>query len=391
MRMAPAPEPQALSVLFVVLSLNPGGAERMAIEIIRRLAPRVPMAVCCLDEMGAWAGEIANLGVEVIALHRRPGFHPSLGSRIADLARARQATVLHCHQYTPFVYGRIAALRQRGLGVVFTEHGRLSDSAPSTKRKVVNQVLGRLPARIYSVSEDLKRHMIREGFSTQRVGVIHNGIEPGVAPTTADREAARRALGVALDVFLVGTVARLDPVKDIATLVQAITRVRVDVPRAELVIVGDGPERQYLEQAVMRAGVSRAVHFSGHRSDIRQLLPALDVYANSSISEGISLTILEAMASCLPVVATRVGGTPEVVTDLVTGLLVPARAPELLARALLALARDPRRGTAFGLSARHLVERCFSVDVMVEKYLRAYVAVYSRRSDHALRFASSAL
>src|SRR5262249_45998753 len=156
-----------------------------------RLVGRVPTAVCCLDEAGSWASELTTLGVEVTALSRQPGFHPSLGRRLADVARRHRATALHCHQYTSLVYGQVAALVDRRLRVVFTEQGRLSDAPPSRKRRVINQVLGRFPARIFAVSEDLRQHMIAEGFPSDRVGVIYNAIEPGPPPGPADAADAR--------------------------------------------------------------------------------------------------------------------------------------------------------------------------------------------------------
>src|SRR5206468_2914697 len=195
---------------------------------------------------------------------------------------------LHCHHYSPYVYGLVATLLRRGAGLVFTEHGRLSDQAPSRKRRRINPLLERFRGEIFAVSGDLKRHMVAEGFSDARVSVVHNGIEVGPPVQPEDRARA----------------------------------------------------------------VERTVVFTRFRADARQLLPALDLFANSSIHEGLSLTILEAMACELPVVATRVGGTPEAVADAQTGLLVPPRAPQALADALLALAASPERRRAMGCAGR---------------------------------------
>ncbi len=361
-----------MSALQVVLSLGPGGTERLVIEIAKRTAPVLGAAVCCLDEPGAWAAELSDRGIVVEALHRTPGFHPGLGLRIAEVAARHGARVLHCHHYSPYVYGQIAALRRPGLRVVFTEHGRLSDAPPSAKRRIANLVLGRLPARIYAVSRHLRRHMVAEGFPPHRVGVVYNGIDVGPPPAPEDRAEARRLLSVPGDRFLVGTVGRLDPVKDLAMLIAAVAALRRDVPAAELVVVGDGPERERLAEAARAAGVAGAVRFTGHRGDVRRLLPALDIYANSSTHEGVSLTILEAMAAGLPVVATAVGGNPEVVRDGETGVLVPARAPDALARAARDLAAAPAARRALGEAGRRRVETAFTIDRMVADYVRAY-------------------
>src|SRR5206468_1725849 len=199
-------------------------------------------------------------GVEVIALHRRDGFRPEIGRRIARLAAERRIDLLHCHQYSPFVYGRIATAWRRNLKLVYTEHGRLSDAPPTWKRRMVNPLL-----------------------------------------------------------------ARLDTVKDFGTLLEAFAAVRRRLPGARLLIVGDGPERAWMTQRAAQPDLDGAVDLLGYRDDVRGVIAAADVYVNSSISEGISITILEAMAAGLPVVATAVGGTPEVLTGDAGGVLVPSR------------------------------------------------------------------
>ena len=152
----------------LVLSLSPGGTERLVIEICRQLANRVESMVCCLDEPGGWAAELEALHVPVVALGRQPGFQPSLAVQIARLIKANDIDVVHCHHYSPYVYGLIAA-RLANVRLVFTEHGRLSDAAPSRKRRLVNPLLSMLGGRVCAVSADLKRHMVAEGFPARRV------------------------------------------------------------------------------------------------------------------------------------------------------------------------------------------------------------------------------
>lgn len=361
----------APSVLQVVLSLGTGGTERLVIDIASRLRSRFRMAVCCLDEAGACAHDLTERGITVTALGREPGFRPSLACRIAELARRHQAAIIHCHHYSPFVYGRLATLLSPRTKLMFTEHGRLSDGPPSTKRRLVNPLLSRLPASIFSVSESLRESMIAEGFPAD-VRVIHNGIDPGPRPTAADRRAARLTIGVPQDALVVGTVARLDPVKDLGTAIRGFADLRAMNARAVLMIAGDGDEREHLQGVARECGLAEAVRFLGNRTDVRRLLPACDIYVNSSISEGVSLTILEAMAAGLPVVATAVGGTPEVVVDRQTGILVGARQPAEIASALLALAASPERRQALGDAARLSIETRFTIDGMVEQYEREY-------------------
>jgi glycosyltransferase involved in cell wall biosynthesis len=366
-------------VAQLILTLCPGGAERLAIELSRRLADRFGMTVICLEEPGALADTLSASGIDVIALRRQQGFRPSLARTIAELTRAHDIDVLHCQQYSPYVYGSLARLFRPSLRVIYTEHGRLGDGPPSLKRKTINPLLAPLPHGIFAVSHDLRRHMLSEGFPASRVGVIANGIAVGNTPRETDRRSARAELLIPPDAVVFGTAARLDPVKDLGTLIDAFARVRWNMSSARLVILGDGPEREELVRRARAQRVSESVVFAGYRGDVRALLPACDVYVNSSVSEGISLTILEAMAAKLPVIATRVGGTPEVVSDGENGVLVPARDSDALARAMLAIARDDRRRASLAASGRAIVEARFTLDRMIDDYARAYRAAHAAR------------
>ncbi|PYQ87562.1 MAG: hypothetical protein DMG03_05485 [Acidobacteria bacterium] len=155
-------------VVQVVLSLDTGGTERLVVDICTRLQRRFEMAVCCLDTPGALARDLADKGIEVVAFHRRSGFRPSLGYRIAKVAERVGADIIHCHQYSPFVYGSIAALLRPQLKLVFTEHGRLSDGPPSLKRRFVNPLLGRLPGSLHSVRHHSQRRRAGRGADAGR-------------------------------------------------------------------------------------------------------------------------------------------------------------------------------------------------------------------------------
>jgi len=360
-------------VLQVVLSLNPGGTERLVVEIVKRLRAELPMAVCCLDEEGSWGEGLRRDDVAVTALQRRDGFRPGLGRALARVAGRHQATVVHCHHYSPFVYAAIAKAWRPALNIVFTEHGRLSDAPPSAKRRLANIVLARVPRQVVTVSADLRAHLVAEGFPAAKVRVIYNGIDIGAPPAAAARERMRRQLGLPDHAVAVVTVARLDTVKDLGTLVRAIAGSNSPTPLV-LFVVGDGTERAPLEALARSLGVESSVRFLGHREDARDILAGCDIYANSSISEGISLTILEALAAGLPVVATSVGGTPEIL-DATCGRLVPSRSPAELGAAVAELAANEATRRALGARGRSRVEERFTLDRMVAEYREAYYAV----------------
>ena len=355
----------------LVLSLSPGGTERLVIELCRRLADYVDTVVCCLDEPGEWAVEVTRLNIPVISLARQPGFHPSLSLRLGEALRANRIDVIHCHHYSPYVYAVLAAMLHPSVRVVFTEHGRLHGVGPSPKRRLVNPLLSRWPARKFAVSAALKTDMVAEGFAERSIEVLYNGIELGHRPRPAERAAMRTSIGLPADALVIGTVGRLDPVKNLGALLEARALLSARFPDARLVIAGDGPERQALIERAQALGIGEVTHFTGYRTDVRALMAAFDLYVNCSTYEGVSLTILEAMATTLPVIAADVGGNPEVVVHQETGLLVAQR-PQALASAIAALAANAAQRHAMGDAGRWRVKRHFTIDRMVKDYAAAY-------------------
>ena len=205
----------------LVLSLSPGGTERLVIEICRQLASRVESMVCCLDEPGGWAAELEALHVPVVALGRQPGFQPSLAVQIARLIKANDIDVVHCHHYSPYVYGLIAA-RLANVRLVFTEHGRLSDAAPSSEaaaREPVALDVGRARVRGLRRSEAVtwwpkgSRRGASRWSTTASIPVIAR--RPSSAMPRAKRSACHGGA------FVTGTVGRLDPVKNLAAMLRA--------------------------------------------------------------------------------------------------------------------------------------------------------------------------
>ena len=366
----------------LVLSLSPGGTERLVIELCRRLAADVDTVVTCLDEPGEWAAEVAKLNIPVISLERQPGFHPSLSVRLGEVIKTRGIDVIHCHHYSPFVYGLLAAVMHPSVRLVFTEHGRLHGVGISSKRRLVNPVLARWPSTICAVSAALKQHMVEEGFPERSIQVVYNGIDLGHRPQPAERAAIRASLNLAKDDFVVGTVGRLDPVKNLGAMLDALVLLKGRYPAAKAVIVGEGSERQALEERAAALGLSGALVFAGYRGDVRAVMAAFDVYVNCSTYEGVSLTILEAMASALPVVASAVGGNPEVVIDHETGLLVRPQA-QAIATAVGALIENPSRRQTMGDAARWRVKRHFTIERMVNDYAAAYALPRTSSASNA--------
>jgi glycosyltransferase involved in cell wall biosynthesis len=355
--------------------MHVGGAEMLVFETVRRLAGRIEPVVFCLDGVGELGERLQSTGVDVIAFGRRPGRDWRVAWRMGREVRARKVEVLHAHQYTPFFYAALArVLSGCAPRVILTEHGRHFPDVVSPARRALNRlVLDRLADAVNGVSAFSARSLSRvDGFAGTRVEVIENGIELERYGRPVDRKALRQRLGLSAVRRYIAHVARLDPVKDQAMLLRAFAEVAVARPDVDLLLAGDGPIRGELEQLAGGLGIAARVHFLGTRSDVPDLLRAADLFALTSITEATSLTLLEAMASGLPVVVTAVGGNPDVVRHGREGLLVPRGDAAATAAAFLRLLDDPAAAAALGAAGRARVEERYQLHQTVAGYGRLY-------------------
>ncbi|MEM9414381.1 MAG: glycosyltransferase [Planctomycetota bacterium] len=362
----------------------------MAAQIARGLRGRYRFVFLVLDGVGPLGEQLRSEGFEVVELHRRPGVDRRAMRAVRAAVRAHGIGLLHAHQYTPFFYASTGRgplpFRGRRIPILFTEHGRHTPDRRSTKRVLANKLLLAKHDRVTAVSGFVRQALIdNEAISAGRIETIYNGIDPGPQPPEAvdgidaARAAAREAFGVDADAPVVVQAARFHPVKDHATALRAwrlVLEARGDtLPGARLVFLGDGPLRGELEALSEQLGIAEAVRFVGRVPDVRALLPGADVAMLSSLSEGLSVSLLEAMAASLPVVATDVGGNPELVVEGETGLLAPRGDAEALAMHLTALLSDPPRRQTLGSAGRARLLQHFTAEQMHTAYAQHYDAL----------------
>ncbi len=357
-------------VMHVLFSVETGGAEHVVLNLAtHRDRANLAMFVCSLTGRGALAEAFVRADVPVVAMGKRPGVDLPLIWRLARLFRRERIDVVHTHNVTPWLYAGLAA-RLAGARLVHTEHSNLF---PHQRRLMAaERWLSRWTETVISDSEKVRGGLLRQGLEPSRVTTVMNGIDTARFSAPADAAAARAGLRMGPAQPVVGAVGRLVPVKDHATLLKAFALVHQQVPDAVLVLVGGGPLREALEQQASALGVSAHVRFAGEQPDVAAFLPLFDVFALSSVSEGMPLTLLEAMAAGKPAVATRVGGIPEAVVDGQTGLLVPAGDAPAMAQALLNVLADPARRQRMGEQARRRAHALFDIHRMVETYERTY-------------------
>jgi glycosyltransferase involved in cell wall biosynthesis len=259
--------------------------------------------------------------------------------------------------------------------IVFTEHGRHFPDLPSRKRSIVNRLMLRRHDRLVGVGGNVRQALIEnEGLPSGRVEVVYNGVdlEAMNRPSETARQRVRNEFGLQSDDFVCVQVARLHPLKDHGTALAAIDEARRLLPNIRLLIVGEGEERSAIESEITRLGLQQHVTPTGNRTDVSDLLAASDVFLMSSISEGIPLTIIEAMAAERPVVSTAVGGIPEMIDDGKTGLLAPAGDAKTLARQLQRLHQQPSLCRSIVEAAAESARRRFSLTGMLSQYERMY-------------------
>ena len=365
-----------MHVMHVVFSLQPGGMEHGVVKLVNRLDPtRVRSAICCTTPGGALKA-LVNPSVRVHELNRRRGNDPWLVRDLYRLFRRERPHIVHTHAWGTMVEGLVAARLARVPAVVHGEHGTLQ---LKPRQRHVQRWGWRGADQVLSVSSRLAERLAHDvGFPLERVKTLRNGVDLARFDRI-DRGKARRALGVTDDRLVLVTVGRLVQVKDHATLLEAVQRLRQDAISLQVLVAGDGPLAQPLATRAAALGIDADVRWLGHRPDVESVLAAGDVFVLSSASEGLSNTILEAMASGLPVVATRVGGADEMVLEGQTGLLVPPGDPGALAGALAALARDRDTRIAMGTAGRRRAQAEFSLEGMVTRYQDMYLELAHRK------------
>jgi sugar transferase (PEP-CTERM/EpsH1 system associated) len=348
-------------------SFGTGGLEKGIATVVGNASPEFEHIVVCLTESGASA-RLLPPGTRVIELHKPPGNSLRFLWRLARVLRSLRPDVVHTRNWSGMdavIAARLAGIRN----VVHGEHGWGVEDPEglNPKRLRVRRFLDRW-VREYTCVARAMVPWLQDTVGVRRpVTQIYNGIDTERFRPGPEGARSRDEFGIPADAFVVGVVGRLDPIKDHPTLFAAFDALRGSVPSARLLVVGDGPERGRLE-----ALAGEGVLFAGDRRDVPELMRAMDVFVLPSRNEGISNTILEAMATGLPIVATDVGGNPELVLQGRTGTLVSLGDPILLGAALRKYRSNLVHRAREGQLARARACDVFSVGAMVLGYEEVY-------------------
>ncbi len=378
-RMSPTPDGK-LRVVTLVDRLGTGGAERLAIQTTTRLDPeRFERTLCASRRFDVAVSkrhvsnalqDLEDAGVRVIGLKRTSARQVWAWWPLYRLLREERIDVLHSHKFGSNLWGTVIGRMARVPVIVAHEHTWSYEGKP-WRRIADREVIARGSSAFIAVSrEDLRRMIEIEGIDPDDVMFIPNGIPAPPPPSGSD---VRAELGIAPDAPVIGTVSVLRPQKALDVLLRATHVLIGEFPGLKVLIAGEGDRRFALEDLTAELGLEDAVMFLGVRTDVPDVLAALDVAVNSSDFEGSALSLMEYMEAARPVVATRVGGNPDLIQDGVNGRLVEPQDPGAFAAAVAELLRDPERAREMGRRGQQRRREEFDIDVMVRRLEQLYV------------------
>jgi sugar transferase (PEP-CTERM/EpsH1 system associated) len=365
-------------IIHVIYRLAVGGLENGLVNLINRMpVDRYRHAIVSLTDISEFSQRIIRPDVDCVALHKRPGHDVRMLRDLWRLFRERRPTIVHSRNLAA-LDAQLPAWLARVPVRIHGEHGRDVHDLDGHSRRYrwLRRGFRPLIHRYVPLSRDLEAYLRGPvGIPAGRIRLICNGVD-----TERFRPAVTRAKALppgfaGEDSLIIGTVGRLEPVKDQLTLVKAFVELVRRSPeggRLRLVLVGEGSLRAAIEALLAETGLAQQVWLAGARDDVPALMAALDLFVLPSLAEGISNTILEAMACGLPVVATRVGGNAELVEEGRTGFLVARGDPTAMATALAGYVHDSGLRRDHGAAARQRIEEQFSLDGMVARYTDLY-------------------
>jgi len=363
-------------ILHLSETSEPGGSETVLAYIAKNLdSGRYDSLVCLLSE-GWLTGYLRQLGVRYEIIENRLSYDPLFLIKLVRLIKREKVALVHAHEFMMNVYGSVAA-RLAGTPMIGTIHGKVYFTEKRSRIAAYKLAVA-ASSRIIAVSEDLKKYFMENiGLKTDRkILTLYNGIDVDRYKPSAKSDALRSQLGIPADAILAGTVGSLFKVKAFDQLVRAAEINHESNPRFRLLIAGEGTEESNLGKLIDDLGLRDIVILTGFRKDVPDLLNLFDLYVCSSLSEGLSLSILEAMAAGRPIVATKVGGNPELIADGDNGYLVPSGNPGALAEKMRILIDSEPKRIAMGQRNRRIAEEKFSLKKMINNYQNLYEELF---------------
>ncbi|MBN1348687.1 glycosyltransferase [candidate division KSB1 bacterium] len=360
-----------IKILHLLPSLEFGGMENALVNLINGLDEQVfENVIYCFDSLREdepLRKKIRSESINIYSSYKGDRIDWFLPLKLRTILRKEAIDIIHTRDWAATFYGTLAA-KLTGVRVIADIRGRIPPVEGQKLKKFSHFI-----SAIVAVSNDIKTLLSSEyGLISSKITTIHNGIDISRYNGAGEHRDCRAEFGFAPDDFIIGTIGRMEPVKDYGTLLTACAPPMQQNPHIRCLMVGDGSERERLQGLAAELGIDARVTFTGFREDVNPILRTMNLFLLTSISEGISNVLLEAMASGLPVIASDVGGTPEIISHEKNGILVPARNVELLSEQIRLLSEDPNRQRMLGNNARESIRSAFSFSKMIAEYSYLY-------------------
>ncbi len=362
-----------IKVAHLIYKLNAGGAENGIINLCNTIDTNqfIPYIITFKPD-GELTFKLNQSKTKLIELNKRNGNDPRLIYWLYKIFKKENIHIVHTHAWGTLVEGILSAKLARVHVIIHGEHGTIEQRK---RNIIVQRYFWNLTDCIISISSSLKKRLIDTiGFKdTEKIIPVVNGVDTEKFYPVEDKNKCRKQLGLPENAFIIGTVGRLVPVKDQKTLIKTLAILKKDIKNIICVIVGDGPLYNELKEFARALYVEKSVYFPGVRKDINTVMSSFDVFTLTSLSEGISNTILEAMACGLPIVATKVGGTVEIIKHEENGILVPPQQPEILAEKIKLLIDNHELIKKYSNTARQWAVEKFSLKKITKQYESIYL------------------
>lgn len=351
-----------VKALFVIWSLETGGAERFLVSLIKYLdKTKFKPTVCCLNWEGIWAKELEDIDVEVIALNKRGKFDIASFIRLFKIIKKGKFDIVNTHLWAADVLGRLAAILA-GTPVIITTAQNV-DVWKNFLHRFTDRLLSYRTTKLIAVSQEVKKYYNQAvGIPLNKIVVIPNAIEMEKFKNVSDISYLYDEFLLKKEDIVFVCIGRLTGQKGQKFLLEAVSFIKDKYPQLRLILAGDGEDKEELYNISGRLNLDGQVIFGGYRKDIPQILNLADALILPSLYEGLPVCVLEAMAAGKPVIATKAGGTPELINDGETGFLVPTENPQALSSAIEKLVNLPDKGRMMGAKGREVVMNRFSIE-----------------------------
>jgi glycosyltransferase involved in cell wall biosynthesis len=359
-------------LMIISHDLAVGGLQKVVVNICKAIDREIfDVSVLCLRHLGEFTNEIEEMGIKIFCLPQKNRTDYLSFLKVAKILNEQRIDVIHTHNTQPFIDGTIGALLSRVKTIVHTDHARIFPD--KIRYMVAERIMSLFAYRVVGVSENTSQNLIKYlKISRNKIRTIYNGIESSKYFIKINVKQFKKELSIDHNWPIIGNVGRLVKEKGLQYLLKAIKNLALDYPKIKLIIVGDGDLKEELKSIALELGIHQHVKFFGNRTDVPKLLKIFDIFVLSSISEGMPMVLLEAMASECPIIATKVGGIPRIIEDNRNGSLVDSGNPDLLSDEIIRVLTDQNLRNKYVSNGKDLIRKKFDMKIMLKKYEALY-------------------